>query len=176
MPINELNETMEQVANYSAIPLALIGFGLTLWQLAKTKRAAEAAQESARSAQVAISRNHLLILIPQLQRIEEELERSVRANSIELTLSWLANWRWQAGQLRGFLLASSYDDEKTMRALQSSIAKAAVARKAIIDSKHGDLLKATRPARDAIAVVTNELGMLAAHQGIKTGGQENGSL
>ncbi|MFI7447896.1 hypothetical protein ACIBQX_10400 [Nonomuraea sp. NPDC049714] len=161
-----LDDIVEQVANYSAIPLALLGFSFTLWQLLKTRRAAEAARDAARAAQQSIARNSLLMLIPQLQRIEEELDRAVHVSSLELTMAWLTSWRWQAGQVRGYLSVVSVTDKKVMKVLQSSVMKASVAKTDLIDGAEGlDLVLATKTAREAIAAVTNELGVLAAMQG-----------
>src|SRR6266571_3879160 len=150
---------VQQAAEYTAIPFAMIGFGITFWQLSKTRRAAELARDAARLAQSDISRGSLLILIPQLQRVEEELERAVRIDSADMVLSWLGNWRWQAGQARGLLAIASPGNRGILKALQSSLAAAAIVRSHLIDSSDDDSLAAmTRPARDAITNVTNQLG------------------
>jgi hypothetical protein len=163
------------VAAYTAIPFALIGFGATIWQTTKARNAAEAARDAAKAAQSSISRNSLLMLIPQLQRVEDELERAVQIESAELAITWLSSWRWQAGQVRGFLGRSSAENKRILRALQSSISMAAQVKSAIIDGSPDDLASITRSARKAIADVTNEIGALAATQGVQIGDIEGGN-
>ncbi|WP_344398321.1 hypothetical protein [Actinomadura alba] len=161
---------VERAANLTSIPFALIGFGVTFWQLSKTKKAAESARDAAKIAQGEMSRASLLTLIPQLQRVEEELERAVRLNSSELVISWLANWRWQAGQVRGLLMVISPNDKKTLKAIQASVAAAALVKSSLIDDPDLDLSASTKPARDAMSIVTNEIGALATTHQIQTGG------
>jgi hypothetical protein len=162
-----VNSVVELAAAYATIPLAIVGFGFTIYQISKTRKAAEAAADAARSTQYGIIRNSLLILIPQLQRVEEELERAVRAESDDLVVTWLSNWRWQAGQVRGLLAQASPQNRKVLSSLQSSIAMAAQVKSAIIDGPLEELPIITKAARDAIADVTNELGALAATQGVQ---------
>jgi hypothetical protein len=168
-----LNSYVELASAYSAIPFALAGFGFTIWQIVKTRTAAESALDAARSAQHSIVRNSLLMLIPQLQRVEEELERAVRTQSEDSVVTWLSSWRWQAGQVRGFLAEASPHNKQVLSALQSSIAMAAQVKSAIIDGPLEDLPIITKAARDAIADVTNELGALAAMQGARIGASDN---
>jgi hypothetical protein len=166
------NAVVQDTAAYTAIPLALAGFGITFWQIARTRRVAEAARDAARSTQSDIIRSSLLILIPQLQRVEEELDRAIQIGSDDLAMTCLANWRWQAGQVRGYLSRTSKGNRQIISSLQSSIAMAAQVKSAIIDSSAADLADITKSARDAIADVTNELGMLAAVQGTSIGDEK----
>ncbi|TYK53024.1 hypothetical protein [Actinomadura decatromicini] len=108
--------------------------------------------------------------------MEEELEKAIREDSRELVISWLTNWRWQAGQVRGFLTTlsqvegnASGDDEVFLTALQTSVATAAQAKALLIEDSEDSLPAITKSARESIAEVTNELGMLAAVHGIHIG-------
>ncbi|GAB1821684.1 hypothetical protein [Herbidospora sp. RD11066] len=164
------NDAVELVANYSAVPLSLLGFALTLWQLLKARRAAEAARDAALQAQGAIRKNSVLMLIPQLLRTEEELDRAVRDSSVELTMVWLTSWKSQASQLRGFLELSSLENNAVMKALQSSVAKATIVRLDLTQHTNGiNLIMATRAARESISQVTVELNALAAVQTTQIG-------
>lgn len=168
-----VNDAVTLAAAYTAIPFALIGFGITIRQASKAKTAAEAARDAAKMTQSALARNSLLVLIPQLQRVEEELERAVQTDSADLIITWLSNWRWQAGQVRGLLSKSSSENRKILKSLQSSIAISAKAKSDIIDGTVEELAISTKAVRDAIAEVTNELGALAALQGIAIGESTN---
>jgi hypothetical protein len=159
---------VEHVSTISVIPLAIVGFGITWWQIHKTRTAAEAARDAARDTQHGIGRGSLLVLIPQLQRTEEELERAVRSGHHDIALSWLGTWRWQAGQLRGLINVTSTERD-TLKSIQESVVAAADAKAELIASAEADLVIATQDVRTAIAAVTNELGELAVVQGMQIG-------
>jgi hypothetical protein len=160
---------IEHVSAITAIPLAVVGFGFTLWQVRKTRTAAEAAQRAAERAQRGIGRSTLLLLIPQLQRAEEELDRAVETGQQNLVLLWLATWRWQAGQLRGLLKVAAPDERTILRSIQESIVATVDLKNSLLGIPGSDLIAATKEAREAIAAVTNGLGELAVVQGIQMG-------
>ncbi|WP_141725409.1 hypothetical protein [Micromonospora pallida] len=159
-------------ADVSAIPVAATGFGLTLWQLRKTRKAAEAARDAAKTAQAAISRSNVLVLIPQLQRTEEELERAVLAKSKPLIRSHLQSWRWQAGQMRGLLKFGGLAGDDLLTDIQISVSGASEIASELVGSIDVDLAELTKPVREAIARVTNELSAVASMQGIQAGGSQ----
>ncbi|WP_326561968.1 hypothetical protein [Micromonospora sp. NBC_01796] len=158
------------IADLSALPIAAVGFGLTLWQLRKTRKAAEAARDAAHTAQAAISRSNVLVLIPQLQRIEEELERAVLSKSKTLVRSHLQSWRWQAGQMKGLLKAGSLGTDELLIDIQDSISGASEAASQLLSTGDLDLADVTKVARSSMARATNELSSIASMQGIQSGG------
>ncbi|MFD4725006.1 hypothetical protein ACFWNW_07960 [Streptomyces seoulensis] len=165
-----LYSSIDVAATVTSIPFAVVGFGVTIWQSRQAKNAAEAARDAAREATDNISRASLLVLIPQMHRVEEELERAVRDKSVDLALSWLSTWRWQAGQARGFLSSSTADEVEVLSALQASVTAARSSKAKLIDSQGVDIVAATKQALSAIGKVTGELGALAASYGIQMGG------
>ncbi|MFE6409034.1 hypothetical protein ACFVOR_19145 [Streptomyces sp. NPDC057837] len=158
----------------TSIPIATVGFVLTYRQARKAKDAAEAAEEATTRSTENISRASLLVLIPQMQRVEEELEQAVREKSIDLTISWLSTWRWQAGQARGFLNTSNADELQLLDDLQTSVTAARNAKSRLIETGAPDVVKSTKQALQAIGRVTGELGSLAASYGMQLGGATNG--
>ncbi|MGX4657546.1 hypothetical protein ACWCHM_28070 [Micromonospora sp. SCSIO 07396] len=162
------------VADISAVPVAIIGFGVTYNQVKKTRKAAEAAESAARNSQKAIGRSSLLGLIPQLQRVEEELDRAIRSGSEPVVASSLQSWRWQAGQVRGLLQVGKLARRELLVDIQDSVSAASQAQIELSGSG-GDLnlAAATKDVRDAIAKVTNELGAIATVQGIQAGGVDD---
>lgn len=160
---------LDAVNGVTAIPFAVVGFGVTFWQLRKTKDAANAASDAARRAQRQISRGNILMLLPQIQRIEDELERAIQLDQVQLAISWLATWRWQAGQLRGLLPNENNQRRRLHRSLQASISVAAETKIRLLDpAQASDLVAITNAVRAAIAAVTNELGALAVEYGAST--------
>ncbi len=61
---------IEHISTIAGIPLALIGFAVTIWQLVKTRGAAVAARLAAEKATKNINRTTLLMLVPQLMNVE----------------------------------------------------------------------------------------------------------
>ncbi|MEU1604127.1 hypothetical protein [Micromonospora matsumotoense] len=162
------------IADISAVPIALAGFSVTFYQIKKTRKAAEAAEGAARNSQAAIGRSNLLVLIPQLQRVEEELDRAVRDASKPVVISSLQAWRWQAGQVRGLLQVGKLAKRDLLVDIQDSVSAASQAQSELTGSGGElSLAVATKDARDAIAKVTNELGAVATVQGIQAGGVDD---
>ena len=160
---------IEHAAAIAAIPLAIAGFGFTLWQIRKARTAAEAARDAAKEAQRGIGRGTLLLLIPQLQRTEDEVERAIGDGKQDLMFSWLAIWRWQASQLRGLLKVAAPDERGILKAIQKSMVATADLKTELFGIQNSDLVDATREVRTAITAVTNGLGELAVVQGMQIG-------
>ena len=160
---------VEHATNIATIPLAVAGFGFTLWQIRKARNAAEAARDASREAQRGIGRSTLLLLVPQLQRTEEELERAIGNKQQDLVVSWLTIWRWQAGQLRGLLKVAAPTERDIMKAIQKSMVASAELKTDLVGIKSNDLAVATKEVRIAIAAVTNGLGELSMVQGLQIG-------
>ncbi|WP_159024449.1 hypothetical protein [Streptomyces scabiei] len=127
------------------------------------------AEQSAKEAKERIGRSSLLVLLPQLHRAEEQLERAVRDGSVELTISWLSTWRWQAGQMRGLLNELDPLQREIAVALQASISSATSAKEKLISNSNPDVVSATRSVRAAMGKVTGELGAMASSHGMQSG-------
>ncbi|MFF0550255.1 hypothetical protein ACFYUL_14950 [Streptomyces sp. NPDC004311] len=165
----DLNAVIEVVANWSAIPVAAAGFFFTIKQTIKARHAAEMAQKSAEDARDRISRSSLLVLLPQLHRAEDQMERAVRDGSVELAISWLSTWRWQASQVRGLLDEADPQQRVLADSLQASISAAASAKEKLMSNGSPDVVVATRAVRAAVGKVTGELGALASSHGMQAG-------
>jgi hypothetical protein len=168
-------DTIGHIADISAIPVAVVGFGATIWQTRRARTAAEAARRAAQASRVAMGRASLLVLLPQLHRVEEELERAVRSDGVDLVFVWLGTWRWQAAQTRGLLNIASPREKKVLKLLQTSIMAASTTKAEILTDPQSDLLISTKAVRESISLVTNELGTLAIEQGLNAGGVINDS-
>jgi len=155
---------VDHVSTVFSIPLALAGFTIAIWQLAKTRKAADAARRAAVSALEQVQRLNLVGLLPQLSRIDDEIDRAVQVQSTEILRFWISQWKWQAGGARGYLNPSLRDEEKVMRLIQSSIVAASDVRRALHTVAPDQLVTATADLRRSISKVTSELGMLAARQ------------
>ncbi|MFE9743629.1 hypothetical protein ACFYOT_01865 [Saccharothrix saharensis] len=164
---------IDHVSTVASIPLATIGFFVAYVQIRKTRKAAEATRAAVESARTEMSRAGVLTLLPQLQRIEEQMERAVSSNSVELFLAWSNTWRFQAGELKGHLEMLAPGNEQLPTLIQKSVGLAGYMKTALDDKREVDLRKVTRKTREAVAAVTNELGSLVAVYGAAAIGGTN---
>jgi hypothetical protein len=155
---------IDHVATIASVPLALIGFGVAIWQIVKTRRAADAATAAATSVLEQVQRLSLVRLLPQLTRIDDEIDRAVQVQSVEVLRVWISQWRWQAGEVRGYLDPTVRENEKVMKLIQSSIVAASDARRNLHTVTPDELAAATADLRKLVGRVTGELGVLAARQ------------
>lgn len=153
---------MDYISTTLSIPIAAAGFYIAIKQINKTKVAAEAARDAAETARKQVGRGSLLVLLPQLQRTEEELERAINLDSRDLCATWLNTWRWQAGQLKGHLRRITTDTATLETTIQASVVASANAKNNLMGPEPGDLKKSTSTARRSIAAVTSEIGDLLA--------------
>lgn len=104
-----------------------------------------------------------------MQRTEEELERAISIGQQDQLLSWVAIWRWQAGQLRGLLRFATTDQRDLRKAIQETMVATADLKTELLGKTGNDLVAATKEVRTAIAAVSNGLGELAVVQGMQIG-------
>ncbi|MEU3319621.1 MULTISPECIES: hypothetical protein [unclassified Streptomyces] len=159
-------DLVDKASTYTSIPFAIVGFGVTIWQSWRAASAAEEAKLAAESMRDRISKSSLIMLIPQLVRIEDEIDRALNGNDVGLVVSWLNTWRWQASQARGFLQAAKADDPKVMKALQASITACGEAKNTLVAGT-SNLVQDSAAARKAISKAVGELGSLAANYGMQ---------
>jgi len=170
---------VDHISKIASIPLTLLGFGFTIWQLLKTKSAVQAAYEATLAMRRQVRRTNLATLLPQLTRIEDEIDRAVANRSVETVRSLISDWRWQAGETRIYLSASNAQEKKILRSIQASISVAADTQREIHREIHDVdspelLVSVTDPLRKAVSRVTGELGAVAAQQVLDSGGVSDG--
>ncbi|MCG8921287.1 hypothetical protein [Lentzea sp. CC55] len=169
---DEIYKVWDQITTVSSIPLALLGFGVTIWQLIKTKSAAEAARSSAESAVHQMRRGNIIGLLRELHRVEDEIDKAVYHNSVDLLFVWLSVWRWQASELRGYLSESVGDERKVMKAIQASMTVVVNVKSSLVGRENSDLSALTAQLRQVVATVTRELGSLSVVQELDVKGNK----
>lgn len=154
-------EWLNMLNAWSALPLAVLGFSITIWQVVLAKGKAEAARLAAAEATEQVRANLLLIVAPQLLQVESRLEWAVSKDNRDAVIHYLGEWRWQAGQVRGHLIRAGHRTDDLLTNLQTSIATAAETKLTLQDPA-SDLNKRARSAQRAIALVTGQVGELTA--------------
>lgn len=161
------------------IPLALLGFGLAIWQAFEAQRAAGRAQSAAEAAQAAAQEAasttrarfreiSVSSLSSQLMLIERAIDTAVVKKQGDLLSHVMVNWHWQAGMCREYLDESRPEEKDVMTKIQTSIVAVNVLKQKVIAfNGQTDWLKETMRVRRAIGAVTSQLGEIAAHQSVK---------
>lgn len=86
--------------------LGLCALGVAIGQLIRTQRALAAARRAIETTQEGLAMNQLLTLIPQLQRIETELDDAVEYDDKKAARRLLASWRGMATDILGVLVGN----------------------------------------------------------------------
>jgi hypothetical protein len=141
-----------------AFPLTLAGLYLTWRQAREASDAAKAAREAVQRTQEQIRAKQLMVLIPQLMWIASEIDSAIEVENMPLVRRYLHNWRLQAGNVNGLLLAADSSEVALATAVNNSVSMAAIT--------EGSLLKrpkATRAdcmkAREAITAASSGLNI-----------------
>lgn len=139
--------------------LALLGIYMAYAQAKKATSAADAARQAVEQTQRQLRANQLLVLVPQLRWISNELETSIVDDDKVLAGRTFHNWRWAAGHVHGILTAANPDEKKLIQALQASVGLAFAATTSLLDpaSEGQSVLQSCKKARDAIGTVCNQL-------------------
>jgi hypothetical protein len=121
----------------------------------QAKVAAEAASSAMDRTQRQLRANQMLVLIPQLRWLAQELDTAIVAEDGAMTRRHLDGWRWQAGQVSGLLLEAKAE-RRILRALQESVALATEATNSLLKNQR-PVLDSCEQARRSIGVACNLL-------------------
>ena len=105
------SQHMERFLGLNGFDLAVIGaflglcaLAVAIGQLIRTQRALTAARSAIETTQEGLAMNQLLTVIPQLQRIETELDDAVDDDDKKAARRLLASWRGMATDILGVLV------------------------------------------------------------------------
>jgi hypothetical protein len=139
-------------------PLTLAGLYLTWQQARKATNSADAARRAVQSTQQQIRAKQLMVLIPQLLWIASEIDSAIEIENIPLVRRYLHNWRLQAGNVNGILLAANPNEIALATALNNSVSMAAITEGSLM-KRPGATRSDCMKARDAITAASSELNI-----------------
>lgn len=156
----------------AALVVTVGGFGATLWQLWRTKTAANAARDAANSAVSTVGKHQVLVTVQNLRRIEDELDVAVRVEtrSTETVLRLLRDWREFGSDIYS-TVAADPDESEVAGLLKESFDLASAAKGELV-SGSADVLKTTEALREQISRVCNGLGLYTNKLKTDVGGSE----
>jgi hypothetical protein len=148
--------------------LAIVGFVLTLaglyvtWRQAReATSAASAASRAAQRTQEQIRTKQLMVLVPQLTWIANEVDWAIEREGFDVVRRFLNSWRHQAGNVHGILMTQAPNEGDILKALMASISMAAITDGVLFKqekSTRKDCMRAREAIRSAIDQLTPWLG------------------
>lgn len=138
--------------------LSVAGLALAIWQVYRTRKAVDAANSAIQRTQRQLAIHQALVVIPQLQKLEGDIDLAVSGGTREAAIRYLAEWRRLASDVCG--LVGTHASEEIVRTVQQSAVAAGEA-KSLILSPSNELLPNTDHARARIAAACEGLGTLA---------------
>ena len=139
------------LANVTAVAVAILGFGLAIWQLVRAARAAEGAAAAA-------SKTQMLGLIQALRDVEHALDRAVENDSRDAAQRATRDWRQLAIEIHTLLSAESSVEPQLLDRIRTSLRIASSTKEELLgDTPVG---VATEKLRAEISLVCDETGLL----------------
>jgi hypothetical protein len=97
-----------------------------------------------------------MVLIPQLMWTAAEIDSAIEMENIPLVRRYLHNWRLQAGNVNGILLAADPGEVELATALNNSVSMAAITEGALL-TRPKSPRSACMQAREAITAASGGL-------------------
>ncbi|MEU4329035.1 hypothetical protein [Nonomuraea dietziae] len=143
-------------SNIVGLVLTLVGLGFTWWQAKGAANAARAAKEAVGITELQLRTNQLMILVPQLRTLINELDVTSAEEGITHVQRCLDKWRSQASIINGLLLHVDVD-KNILIEIQQSIGLAKTASESLHQGKEAPIKTKTRKARTSMTSACDSL-------------------
>lgn len=138
--------------------VSILGFGIAITQIRRVKSATEAATAATTHAARTTAGNMILFLIPDLQSLASDINRSIEAGEGDRLPEVLDRWRETGIRVRGLLKARGQADDEILAVLTKSFAQVTDAKEKIRSGQ--PLAEATKTLQRSIDKVIEEVGDL----------------
>ncbi len=139
--------------------VAILGFGLAGWQLVRT---ANATERSTDLLERRLLSNDLLVMLPELHRLEDDITIAIKSGDRELVASALLAYYRRASMIMGYLKSDDLlKSEKLVRLMRAATSAASSAKGDLLDGTD-EITDVVRIAREKIARVGPEAAELTA--------------
>ncbi|MFI7433243.1 hypothetical protein [Micromonospora haikouensis] len=142
--------------------LGLVGLAVAIFQIWRTGRIAAATKVAMEEAVRRISLFNILLVVPELSRIENDLDRAANSENPDEVRRSLREWREVASDFYGLLDGEAGNHDELMTLVRQSVTLSTVAKGQLISSKQGSVLSATKRVRESIEHVCQETRVFAA--------------
>jgi hypothetical protein len=146
--------------------LTVLGFAVTICQLRRTTKATDAARLALEAAAQTLGINHLLVLLPQIQALEVDMDVSSLDNDKKLAIRTLIAVRHIASQAATLMDTDPTEKESELIEMLNDFSKVAARSKALLvsgtDKQVSDVLKS---ASSKITLISGRAsGLVASYQ------------
>jgi hypothetical protein len=138
-------------------PLTLVGLYVTWHQAREASSAANAARRAVQRTRDQIRANQLMVLVPQLTWIANEVDWAIEGENFDVVRRFLNSWRQHAGNVHGILEAQAPNEDSILKALMASISMAAITDDVLFKQDNKSTRKDCMRARQAIRSAIDEL-------------------
>lgn len=140
--------------------VAGLGFGIAIWQLIRT---ANATSRSRDLLERRLLSNDLLILLPELHRLEDDLDAASKTENKDVIGNALVAYARRASGVVGHLKTDpTLKDEKVVKLLTASTRASTSAKGELLGVGERTIQDTIRSARDKIATANAEVSELIA--------------
>lgn len=151
--------TLGDVLSICGLVVGVIGFGFTIHQLRRTATATEASNELLVNVGARMKANHLLVLLPQLHLLSDELDEAVLTDDKKAVTRALVSYSRAASQIASMLDTSSESPE-LVDMLRESAKAAGTAKGVIVGGTNKSLAVVVKSVTEAMSTVSNNASEL----------------
>jgi hypothetical protein len=149
----------------AGLGVSVVGFSLTIWQLVRTANATRATAATIDKATRRMGVNHLLVLLPQLRMVENDLDAAIADNDPKLAARSLVSFSYTANQVASLLEGQDDFDLKFVELLRGSAHAASSAKSVLVTGTSRPVRTVVKSAvEDITAVSGRAAGLLADYQ------------
>ena len=148
--------------------VSVFGFLITIWQLIRTANAAKASTRALEEATQRLSKNHLLVVLPQVRLLENDLDAALADDDKKLAIRTLVSYSHAANQLAS-LLAGHDDPEVSdlIVKLKESAVTASAAKATLVSGTTKAVRLVARAASEQIGAISSPLAGLTTQYQVK---------
>lgn len=144
--------------------VSIFGFTLAIVQLRRTANATEATAEKIEQTLDRLSVNHILVLLPQLRLIENDLDHAAEYDDRRLAQRALISYAHTAGQVASLMEKRTEADTAFLERLRTSARDASAAKSQLVSTKV-TIKAATRDVAAEISAIAGlSAGLVAQYQ------------
>jgi len=146
--------------------VSIVGFWLAIVQLRRTAKATKATADNIKQTLHRMNINHMLVLLPQLRLIENDLDQAAEDEDRRLAQRTLISYAHTASQVASLLQGSeTTSDVELIQKLRSSARKASQAKAQLVSSSRVSVKAAIKDVLGEVGDVTGTCaGLIAQYQ------------
>jgi hypothetical protein len=148
------------LAEWASI-VGLAGVVLAIVQLFRAQSTLDATRTAINRTERHLALNQLLVLLPQLQKLEGDIDIAVESGAREAVIRQLVEWRRLATEIHGLIDGHELSDPDRTKQLQQSATTAAVTKIQLVGTQR-NVKNTTETVREEIATACEYAASLSA--------------